>query len=77
MGNFTEEELLTDLPPLIAFYGKLKSDLANKANLAVTPPVNPGDSADADLAVVQANMPAFVGLVRTIRLQVNSPAPAA
>lgn len=66
----TPDELIIDLPALLAFYQKIRDNLATVPT--VTPPVDPADKSDETLAMVQVCAGDFVALLRTIRKQAKS-----
>ena len=70
----TTDEIVADLPAVLTFYEKVKTNIAaaKAGTLTVTPPVNTADGLDIGLAVGQSLATDFVGFVRTIAAQVKS-----
>lgn len=67
----TDQEILENLPQLLALYTKIKGAVANPATVTVIPPVNIEDKADVALGIAQACVPDLMALVRSIMRDVK------
>ena len=67
----TEQEILSDLPQLIALYMKIKTAAADPASLQVVPPITEGDKTDLALAIAQLCTSDLMSIIRKVMDQVE------